>query len=137
MSEHGTFHWNELMTNDVDGAKTFYAAALGWTFDEFPGEGFTYWVCMAGDRPAGGIMPLEGTAPEGAGPHWFSYITVDDVDARVEAVKAAGGTVVRGSLRCSDGRPHRNNSRHHRSRHRDHYTGGELRNFEAADASTA
>ena len=96
MSDHGTFHGNELMTNDVDSAKAFYAATLGWAFDEFPGADFTYWVCKAGDTPVGGIMPLEGTEPEGAGPHWFSYVTVDDIDARVEAVKTAGGTVVRG-----------------------------------------
>lgn len=93
MSGHGTFQWNELMTNDVESAKAFYTAALGWTFDEFPGEHFTYWVGMAGETPVAGLMPLDGTAPDGAGPHWYSYINVDDVDARVEAVKAAGGTV--------------------------------------------
>lgn len=95
MSDHGTFHWNELMTNDVEGAKAFYGASLGWTFNEFGGPDFVYWVCMAGDTPVGGIMPLEGTAPEGASPYWYSYIAVDDVDARVGAVKSAGGTVLR------------------------------------------
>ncbi len=95
MSSHGTFHWNELMTNDVEGAKTFYANTLGWTYDDFAGAGFTYWVCMAGETPVGGIMPLEDTAPQDAGPHWFAYISVDDVDARVEAARNSGGTVVR------------------------------------------
>lgn len=95
MADHGTFHWNELMTNDVESAKAFYAATLGWTFNQFGGPDFTYWVCMAGETPVGGIMPLEGVAPEGANPHWFSYVAVDDVDARVEAAKNAGGTLVR------------------------------------------
>ena len=26
---HGTFYWNELMTRDVERAKTFYAETLG------------------------------------------------------------------------------------------------------------
>ena len=95
MTDHGVFYWNELMTNDVEGAKAFYAATLGWTYDEFPGANFTYWVCTANGRHVGGIMPLEGIAPEGVGPHWFSYIAVDDVDARVKAAGEAGGTVVR------------------------------------------
>ena len=95
MTDHARFHWNELMTNDIEGAKRFYADTLGWTYDSFGGANFTYWVCMAGETPVGGIMPLEGVAPEGAGPHWFSYVSVDDVDKRTEAAKAAGGTVVR------------------------------------------
>lgn len=95
MTAHGSFHWNELMTNDIEAAKTFYADTLGWSYDEFPGANFTYWVCMSGGKPVGGIMPLEGVAPEGANPHWFAHIAVDDVDARVEAVRTAGGTVLR------------------------------------------
>ena len=33
---HGTFAWNELRTNDVEGAKTFYGETIGWTFEEMP-----------------------------------------------------------------------------------------------------
>ena len=95
MTDHGNFHWNELMTDDIEGAKAFYAEALGWTYSEFPGANFVYWVCMAGENPVGGIMPLEGIAPQGANPHWFSYISVDDVDVRVAVASKAGGTVVR------------------------------------------
>ena len=94
MTPHGAFHWNELKTNDVEGAKAFYSATLGWTFNEFPGPDFIYWVCMAGEQPVGGIMPLEGVAAEGGEPYWYSYISVDDVDARVEAAKDAGGEVI-------------------------------------------
>jgi len=65
MSDHGVFYWNEPMTNDIEGAKAFYAATPGWTYAEFPGANLTYWDCMAADRPVGGIMPLEGFAPQG------------------------------------------------------------------------
>ena len=31
---HGEFHWNELMTHDVERAKQFYQAAMGWEFED-------------------------------------------------------------------------------------------------------
>ncbi len=36
MFEHGQFYWNELITPDVEKAKTFYAKILGWTFETMP-----------------------------------------------------------------------------------------------------
>src|SRR6516162_3632125 len=31
---HGSFAWNELRTNDIEGAKAFYGKTIGWTFEE-------------------------------------------------------------------------------------------------------
>ncbi len=31
-TQPGTIVWNELNTHDVEGAKTFYSALLGWTY---------------------------------------------------------------------------------------------------------
>ncbi len=95
MASHGEFHWNELMTDEVEAAKVFYAETLGWTYDAFPMGEMTYWVCMSNGKPVGGIMPLTGVALDGAGPHWFSHIAVDDVDARAATAKASGGEIVR------------------------------------------
>ena len=96
MAMHGFFHWNELMTRDAEGAKAFYATVLDWTFDEFPmPKGGTYWVCMADGKPAGGIFDMTGPEFEGVPPHWFSYVEVDDVDTRAEAVKQNGGQLMR------------------------------------------
>jgi|TARA_Y100000588_G_scaffold121087_1_gene132586 predicted enzyme related to lactoylglutathione lyase len=30
------FIWTDLMTTDTDGAKTFYSALLGWSYNERP-----------------------------------------------------------------------------------------------------
>ena len=95
MTMHGMFHWNELMTSDVEAAKEFYGETVGWTFDEFPMATGLYWVAMQDGKPAGGIMDMQGVAPEGTPPHWFSYLAVDDVDARTARVAEAGGTVMR------------------------------------------
>jgi hypothetical protein len=40
-------------------------------------------------------MDMKGVTPPGVPPHWFSYIEVDDVDARTAKVKASGGQVMR------------------------------------------
>ena len=96
-SEHGTFYWNELYTNDVDKAKAFYADTLGWTYDSMPMEpdGGTYWIGKTGDKPAGGIMAMQGIVPDGVPPHWMGYLSVDDIDARVKKIAQAGGKVLR------------------------------------------
>lgn len=92
---NGVFGWNELMTTDVELAKTFYAATVGWTFDEVKMGFSTYWLAKTGGRPACGIMDMAGVAAPGVMPHWFSYIIVDDIDTRVGAVEANGGKVQR------------------------------------------
>ena len=96
MADHGTFYWNELMTRDPEKAKAFYAATLGWTCDAMPmAEGGTYWVAKMSDAPAGGIFTMDGPQFDGVPEHWFSYIAVDDVDARVKRAEAEGGKILR------------------------------------------
>ena len=95
MTEHGAFHWNELMTHNVDAAKDFYANTLGWSYEAFPMNDGTYWVAMCGGKPVGGLMSMKGVTAPDTPPHWFCHLAVDDVDARVAKVAEAGGTVMR------------------------------------------
>jgi len=96
MWTHGHFYWNELMTNDVDKAKDFYATTLGWRYEDMPmPEGVYHVVKDEGPAPIGGIMQMPKEVPPGTPPHWFSYIAVDDVDKRVSALESAGGKVFR------------------------------------------
>ena len=95
MSGHGTFHWNELMTGDVEKAKTFFSQTIGWSFNEMPMPEGTYCVAMLGDKPVGGVMSRQGIVPEGTPPHWISYLAVDDIDARLAKVVSAGGEIKR------------------------------------------
>ena len=95
--EHGHFHWNELMTRNREAAKAFYSETLGWTYDAFPmADGGDYAVCMMNGQPVGGILEIK---PEPGMDHvpdcWFAYIAVDDIDARLEKVAAAGGAIER------------------------------------------
>lgn len=96
MATHGKFIWNELMTDDVEKAKAFYTATLGWTFEPMPMEGGgTYYIAKLGDESVAGLMDKTDHLPPEVPPHWFAYINVDNVDARMTKVAAAGGRVVR------------------------------------------
>jgi len=87
MSAHGMSVWSELMTTEVEKAKDFYARALGVTFTQFDES---YHIAMAGGKPAWGIMDMSKRPPDGPS-GWFTYLAVDDVDARVKQAQEAGG----------------------------------------------
>lgn len=91
--QHGAFSWSELQTTDVEGAKKFYSALLGWTTEEFPSEEMPYTVAKVAGTDIGGIMSLP---PQCAGmsPHWGVYITVDDVDASAKKATELGGEIL-------------------------------------------
>jgi predicted enzyme related to lactoylglutathione lyase len=91
--QHGMFSWSELMTNDAESAKRFYAQVFGWEYTEFPMEGMSYSVIKANGQEIGGIMPVP---PQAAGtpPHWGVYVTVDDVDASAKKAEELGAAVM-------------------------------------------
>lgn len=95
-NRHGTPIWYELMSRDPLAARRFYAAVVGWEIDERLPEGATmdYRMISAGDGMVGGVFRLtEDMCQQGAAPCWMMYIGVDDVDACVAAIVAAGGSV--------------------------------------------
>ena len=92
---HGHFYWNEFLTRDVERAKKFYGAMLGWTFDAMPmPEGGTYWVAMQDKTPVAGLYLMTDMPPQ-VPEHWFPYIAVDDVDARVKTALGAGAKLMK------------------------------------------
>ncbi len=96
MTEHGSFHWNELNTRDPKGVCAFYGKALGWTFEVMPMPGGPdYYVVKVQDKPVAGIFEMKGEQFEGIPAHWFAYIAVDDVDARVASATKLGATIIR------------------------------------------
>ncbi len=90
VKEHGVFSWNELMTTDMPAAKKFYRAALGWELQDMNNPGMAYTIAKQGTREVAGMMAMPKDSP-GMPPSWGSYVTVDDVDARVARVESLGG----------------------------------------------
>jgi uncharacterized protein len=95
MRTHGQFHWNELMTRDVEKAKAFYSRSIGWEFEAMPMTNGTYWIARIGDQPVGGIFPMIGPDFAGMPDQWMAYLAVDDIDARLTTARAAGAKVMR------------------------------------------
>ena len=85
------FIWHDLMTSNVDAAKTFYAAVVGWTFSEQMPE---YAVSLADGIGMGGIME---TPPEmkGMPAMWSGYVYAPDVDATCQDAVKLGGKIMR------------------------------------------
>ena len=93
---HGTFIWNELVTQDVEKAKAFYATTMGWTYDRFPmADGEAYWIIKLGEQRVGGMYVFK--SPDGVTipDFWLPYIAVDDVDASVKQAVAKGAKLMK------------------------------------------
>ena len=92
LKEHGAISWSELLTSDVDAAKSFYGQLFGWTYADAPVDDMTYTLVKANGEEVAGIMhtpPDAGQMP----PAWGMYVTVDDVDAAAQKAVALGGKV--------------------------------------------
>lgn len=95
---HGSIHWSELISGDVEGSKKFFAEVCGWTIEAMPMPMGEYNVCKQGDTPVAGIMGVDQieNPSHDIAPHWMTYIAVDDVDASVDQIKSSGGDVING-----------------------------------------
>lgn len=94
MKQHGLYSWNELMTTDVDGAKTFYGELFGWAFTEGKNEAMKYTMANINDEECAGLMGIPDEQ-SGMPPSWGAYVTVDDVDKSAEQVFQLGGKVLK------------------------------------------
>jgi len=94
-NRQGEFIWFELMTPDIEAARAFYTAVVGWTIDGHSGmPGMDYRMLRCGGENAGGVMELGADSiAQGAHPLWAAYVAVDDVDASAQAVREAGGHI--------------------------------------------
>ena len=95
MDSHGHFHWNELMTRDVEKAKKFYADTLGWTFEGMEMPDGTYWIATIDGEPVAGIFDISSAEYQGVPESWMPYIAVDDIDTRVRQAAQAGAKVMK------------------------------------------
>ena len=88
------FVWYELTAADMEGAKAFYTAVLGWRTADVSMPGSPYALFIANDTPVAGLLGLPPDALEGgAEPQWIGYVAVRDVDDTSNRVEKLGGVV--------------------------------------------
>lgn len=92
MKQHGAFSWNELMTTDLEGAKSFYSKMFSWQLDDINNE-MPYTMAKINDQDTAGMMSMPPEAGE-MPPMWGAYITVDDVEASAKQAEALGGKIL-------------------------------------------
>ncbi|EGX56252.1 hydroxylase [Streptomyces zinciresistens K42] len=88
----GTPIWADAMFSDLEGAKTFYADVLGWTFAEPSSEFGNYTQAYAGGKAAAAVVPpMPGQ--EGHS-QWCLYLASSDIAATAARIREHGGEVL-------------------------------------------
>ncbi len=83
----GAINHLDIPADDLERAKSFYAAVAGWSYESYGDEG--YWLFKTGPQSGGGIGQRGSTA----GDVLRIYISVDSLDEAVAAAEANGGRV--------------------------------------------
>lgn len=86
----GVPSWIDTQQPDVEAATSFYGSLFGWTFEDAMPPEVPRRYCIArlrGEDVCAIAGPGEGI------PTWRTYIAVDDADAAVDRLIAAGATV--------------------------------------------
>ena len=105
VNEPGAMTWNELHTRDIDAAKAFYAAVVGWegdTQDMGPGMQYTEWKLDG--QTMGGMMQMGDDWPPQVPSFWLVYFGTEDADAAVAKIGELGGSVSMGPMTIPAGR---------------------------------
>jgi predicted enzyme related to lactoylglutathione lyase len=88
----GTPCWVDAMFADLDGAKSFYADVLGWTFGQSAEEFGGYTQAYSDGRAVAGLVPP--TPGEQVRPAWNLYLASPDVHVSATRVRDRGGEVL-------------------------------------------
>lgn len=99
MPTHHAIDYTEFTVRDLAEAKRFYTAAFGWQFTDY---GPTYAGIQGEGREVGGMAQTDDLRPTGGGALPILYS--DDLEASVEAVTAAGGTITKAIFAFPGGR---------------------------------
>ena len=97
---HGKFVWFEHMSPDMEKAQAFYQELFGWSTQPVPMGDTPYPMIHNRGQGIGGYRKAAPTAPT----HWICFISVPDVDARFDAIKAAGCRTMQAPAEYGPGR---------------------------------
>jgi len=100
----GFFGWAELNTSDWKAAWSFYSERFGWVEHSQMdmGDGEIYFMFTNPEKTTQGGMGNDA-AKMGVPPHWLHYVSVENIEAACEAVRANGGKVLNGPMAVPGG----------------------------------
>ncbi|MEU5398942.1 VOC family protein [Streptomyces sp. NPDC005963] len=88
----GTPCWVDAMFPDIEAAKNFYGALLGWTYGDPVTEFGGYTTAFSNGKSVGGVMPaMEGVDAPTA---WNLSFATSDAEATAAKIRANGGALV-------------------------------------------
>jgi predicted enzyme related to lactoylglutathione lyase len=90
----GKIGWIDMTVENAAELRDFYSAVVGWRHEDVSmGDYSDYSMMTPQGEAVSGICHARGSnaeLPSG----WLIYITVDDIDASIEACEAHGGEVL-------------------------------------------
>jgi len=92
---YGKFVFYELLTEDRAAIERFYGELFGWSFSDTQMK--NYRIILHDGRAIGGVVDVSGHNPDSNESQWLSVLSVPDVDAAVDATRAAGGEIFVGA----------------------------------------
>ena len=92
----GRIGWHDITVDDAPALRDFYAAVIGWTVEDTSMGDYSYYTMITphSGEAVGGVCHARGSNT-GLPAQWLMYLTVEDLDASIEACLAKGGKVVR------------------------------------------
>jgi predicted enzyme related to lactoylglutathione lyase len=93
---YGRFIWHDLLTDDVEAAKSFYGKLLGWQYESTtrPGGGPYTLILTPSGRVVGGMLEVDDPGDGEDYSRWLGYFAVPNVDSATRSVAQSGGKVV-------------------------------------------
>lgn len=93
---YGRFIWHDLLTDDVETAKSFYGELLGWQYESTtrPDGGPYTLILTPSGRLVGGMLEVDDPGNGEDYSRWLGYFAVPNVDSATRSVTQSGGQVV-------------------------------------------
>jgi uncharacterized protein len=88
--------WAELATHNWRAAKTFYSELLGWGIADMAIPGGAFSMFNLGGDELGAMYQMPDAMQKDMPSHWSVYFAVEDVEATIAKVQAAGGFLIMG-----------------------------------------
>jgi predicted enzyme related to lactoylglutathione lyase len=97
----GKIIWRDLLTNDPDASKAFYAGLFGWEFENLGGAAglssdSAYSLIRHNGELIGGMFDTVALNGRTDISQWIVPMSVDDIDSAVARARAAGGALIAG-----------------------------------------